>query len=170
MKSKPLHAPWLVAIFALIATAPLLAQARQIPSNTTLSDQSGTESRIGQLAATRTMVVLYSAEREAGEYLKAWYQGLKAKLPTDAILLAVADLSAVPFFVPKNAIIKQLAADYPEVPMLLDWKGSLGPVLSAGKSKATATVYAGGRPQMQVTGEYTEAQAGRLLASLAAKP
>jgi hypothetical protein len=51
MKNYRLHGTWLVAIFALVATVPLLAQAGQIPSNATLSDQFGTESRIGQLAA-----------------------------------------------------------------------------------------------------------------------
>jgi hypothetical protein len=159
----------LVLLFALATTGPLLAQARQIPANAILSDQSGTETRIGQLAATRNLVVIYSAEREAGDYLKAWYQGLRARLPADAVLLAVADLGAVPFFVPKNAIIRQLAADYPDVPMLLDWKGSLGPMLSAGRSKATATVYSGGRLQSQVSGEYSTERAGTLLEALAAR-
>lgn len=115
-------------------------------------------------------MVIYSAEREAGDYLKAWHQGLKARLPADTALLAVADLGAVPFFVPKNAIIKQLAADYPDVPMLLDWKGSLGPVLAAGKSKATVTVYSGGRMLRQETGDYTAGKAVTLLEALAVKP
>jgi hypothetical protein len=170
MMSIRFHGTSLILLFALATTGPLLAQARQIPANAILSDQSGTETRIGQLAATRTVVVIYSAEREAGDYLKAWYQGLKARLPADAILLAVADLGAVPFFVPKNAIIKQLAADYPDVPMLLDWKGSLGPVLSAGRSKATATVYSGGRLQSPASGEYSTERAGTLLEAFTARP
>jgi hypothetical protein len=170
MNNYRLHGIWLAVMLALVSASPLLAQARQIPVNTILSDQFGTEVRIGQLAATRTVVVIYSAEREAGDYLKAWYQGLKARLPADAVLLAVADLGAVPFFVPKNAIIKQLVADYPDVPMLLDWKGSLEPVLSAGKSSATATVYSGGSLQTQASGEYTTASGGTLLESLTARP
>ena len=170
MNSKRLPGTWMVAIFTLVATGPLLAQARQIPANTILSDQFETESRISQLAATRSIVVIYSAEREAGDYLRTWYQALRAKLPTDTPLLAVADLGAVPFFVPKNAIIKQLAADYPDLSILLDWKGSLGTILAAGKSTATATVYAGSRQQMQVTGGYTAEKAGTLLEALKARP
>lgn len=166
MNNYRLYGTWLAVILALISAGPLLAQARQIPSNTTLSDQFGTESRVGQLGATSTLVVLYSAEREAGDYLNAWHQGLKPRLPADAILLAVADLGAVPFFVPKNAIIKQLVADYPEVPMLLDWKGTLGPALSAGKSKATVTLYSKGRPQLQLSGEYSAERASTLLEAL----
>lgn len=170
MHRKRLHTTWLVSLFSLVATVQLLAQARQIPSNATLSDQFGTEVRLGQLAVSGSLVVIYSAEREAGDYLKAWYQALRARLPADTILLAVAGLGSVPFFVPRNAIIKQLVADYPDLPILLDWQDSLGPVLSAGKSKATATSYAGGRPLMHVIGEYTATQTARLLESLTARP
>jgi len=169
MKGNHLRKSVLVMTCVLASTGFLYAQARQIPANAALADQFGNETRIGQLAATRTVVVMYSAEREAGDCLKAWFQGLKAelaqnaRLPADTVLLAVADLGAVPFFVPKNAIIKQLVADYPDVPMLLDWKGSLGLVLSAGKSKATATVYAGGRFLGQTSGEFTAEKAVPLL-------
>jgi hypothetical protein len=92
MKNYRLPVTWLVVLLALVATFPLLAQAGQIPLNTTLSDQFGTESSIGQLAASRTVVVVYSAEREAGDYLKAWHQGLNTQLPADTVLLAVAKL------------------------------------------------------------------------------
>ena len=116
------------------------------------------------------MVVLYSAEREAGEYLNAWNQGIRARLPPDVLLNAVADLGAVPFFVPKNAIIKQLALDYPNLPILLDWKGSLGPLLSVGRYKTTASLFIGGRMQSQVIGEYSTDKAAELLGSLLVKP
>jgi hypothetical protein len=64
MMHRRFHDAWLMLLLALAGASPLLAQAGQIPPNAVLSDQFESETRLGQLAATRTLVVLYSAERE----------------------------------------------------------------------------------------------------------
>lgn len=170
MNAKELKPLWLAMILSLTASSPVFAQPRSIPGNATLSDQFGQESKIGLLSATKTLVVFYSAEREAALYLQAWYQGIKTRLPEDTVVLAVADLSAVPFFVPRNAIIRQLVSDYPGFSILLDWKGTLGSILALGKDRVSVTAYAAGRQRLQVAGEYSPALAERILAALQTGP
>lgn len=119
--------------------------------------------RIGELAAGATLIVAYSAERDAAAYLSAWRDAIAPRLPPGARLVAAANLSAVPFFVPKAAIIKQLASDYPSLPILLDWKGSLAKALAPGKDKAVVALYKAGALVLKVRGTASEAEAARLI-------
>jgi hypothetical protein len=157
----------LISIALVIcALSPLSAQEQPIAGNLTLSDQFGAELRLGELAAAATLIIAYSAERDAADYLYAWHEAIKAVLPAGTRLIAAADLSAVPFFVPKGAIIKQLAADYPGLPILLDWKGALSKALALGKDKAVVALYRGGSVLVRVRGVASAAEAARLIAAL----
>jgi hypothetical protein len=156
----------IAALLALCALAPLCAQEQPIAGNLTLSDQFGTELKLGELAAGSTLIIVYSAERDAADYLYAWHEAIKAVLPAGTRLVAAADLSAVPFFVPKGAITKQLAADYPGLPILLDWKGALSKALAPGKDKAVAVIYRGGSAIIRIRGVASAAEAARLIAAL----
>ncbi|HAE21517.1 MAG TPA: hypothetical protein DCG47_04220 [Spirochaetaceae bacterium] len=156
----------IAAILALVALAPLCAQEQPIARNLALSDQFGNEMKLGELAGNGTLIIVYSAERDAADYLSAWHEAIKAILPAGTRLVAAADLSAVPFFVPKGAIIKQLAADYPALPILLDWKGSLSKALAPGKDKAVVALYRGGSQIIKVRGIASAAEAARLIAAV----
>ncbi len=154
------------AFLAASTLVPLRAQEQPIARNLTLSDQFGTELKLGELAAGSPIIIVYSAERDAAEYLSAWQEAIKALMPAGTRLIAAADLSAVPFFVPKGAITKQLAADYPSLPILLDWKGALSKALAPGKDKAVAAFYRGGSLILRVRGIASAAEAARLIAAL----
>ncbi len=156
----------MAVLMAAYAFAPLSAQEQPIARNLTLSDQFGNELKLGELAAGSALIVVYSAERDAADYLSAWHEAIMAVLPAGTRLVAAADLSAVPFFVPKGAITKQLAADYPSLPILLDWKGSLSKALAPGKDKAVAALYRGGSLVLKLRGIASAAEAARLIAAL----
>jgi len=68
----------------------------------------------------------------------------------------------VPFFVPKGAIVKQLAEEYPDLPILLDWKGVLAKPLALGKDTVLAVAFRDGKQVESSRSKASPAEAARL--------
>lgn len=92
-----------------------------------LADQFGAETDLGALSGKGNLLLLWSDLRDAGEQLEGW-KGLleQSAFPLEpSRIVAVADLAALPFFVPRFSVIASLKKDFPKLPLLLDWKGEL---------------------------------------------
>lgn len=77
------------------------------------------------------VVILGGDLRNTGGLIGEW----SAQLSSLAVF-GIADLSGVPFFVPKGSIRKELRQASPRAPVLLDWKGEVyAPRLGFPKSR-----------------------------------
>jgi len=156
-----------VIVLAILGAASLAsAQSVPIPGNAVLSDQFGTELPIGTLASSGTLVIVYSADRDATKYLLAWNALLKASVPSGTRIILAADLSAVPFFISRASITAGLVKDSPTVPILLDWDGILAKALAVRKDKVVAYAWVAGKPAAEVRGEASADGATRLANAL----
>jgi hypothetical protein len=140
------------AALAAAAAVMLTASAAAAPVSRTLEDQFGraVEVRVG---AGFAVVAVVSDQRSAAEEIAAWDEAL-AGLPSGTIVYRIADLKALPFFVPRGAVTKDLRGARPEMPVLLDWKGEASSALGAPK-KTTAVLVFGpdGAEKGRVAGE-----------------
>jgi len=107
-------------LFLLVSTL-LLATTSSVLTEPLLSDQFGNELDIGKVLASPSVLLLHSDERDAAEQLKY----LSQLVGPGVQIVAVADLSALPFFVPKKAVTESLKKDEPGLPIMLDWKGEI---------------------------------------------
>jgi len=105
----------LAAAVALLLVLPLSAQS--------LEDQLGGRLDLGAELARGGVLLFWSDRRESSADLAAWARLLAAESCPGLRVVAVADLKALPFFVPRQAVARQLAKDEPAKPILLDWKG-----------------------------------------------
>lgn len=67
-----------------------------------------------------TVCLLGGDQRTTGDRCVEWVPKLEG-----AIVYGIADLSAVPFFVPRGAIRKTMREQLPKTSVLLDWKGAV---------------------------------------------
>ncbi|HOX91926.1 MAG TPA: hypothetical protein PLC54_03325 [Spirochaetales bacterium] len=157
----------LVCVLVLVAVAlvPGFAQGT-LPAGTVLEDQFGLSVDVSAAMAGGKLVLALSAERDAADRLTEWSIALAGKLPAGARLLLVANLSGVPFFVPKSSIIKQLKEDYPTLSVILDWKGVLAKALGMGKLKNLAEAWSAGKRLARAEGTADAARAVSLAAAL----
>ncbi|MBU0928439.1 MAG: hypothetical protein KKA67_11870 [Spirochaetes bacterium] len=109
---------------AITAALSLFAALAPLPAQE-LTDQFGASVDVGAEPSSGRLVVVWSDRREAPDDIAAWLAAIGSSLPPGTGLLAVADLKAVPFFVPRAGIIKGVADSVPTRPVLLDWKGEL---------------------------------------------
>jgi hypothetical protein len=165
-KSALLHASVLTAFLA-IAPAPVAdAEERKVPAAMVLTDQFGVEHRIGDIASRGAVVIVCSSERKSPEYLASWAAFLREALPGEASVMLAADLSGLPFFVPRAMVIANLGAKYPELPILLDWKGELRRILAPWKGEAVVIAYRDGKVVTRAVGLSSAAEASRIASSL----
>ncbi|MBL8967400.1 MAG: hypothetical protein JNG85_10335 [Spirochaetaceae bacterium] len=149
-----------VLCFLVLASAPPLAAQ-------SLEDQFGVGTDFGAAAAGGGFVMVWSDRRSAGEDLSAWAAALAPALPAPWRLVAVADFRGLPFFVPKGGIVKQLQADSPKRPVLLDWKGEAATRLGVAKGGPAAIVVgAKGAVLAQVRGPSDAKAVAAVLAAL----
>ena len=146
------------AAFAQASAAP--------PMGTMLEDQFGNSVDVGRAMRSGRTILAVSDEREAGDRLSEWSSRLRSDAPAGVVVLFVADLSAVPFFVPKSAIIKQLREDYPGLAIMLDWKGVVAKAVALGKLKNVAEAWSGGLRVARVEGPADAGKARALFAPL----
>lgn len=123
----------------LAASIALSAWAEPI-----LSDQFDEKADAGTLLASEKVVLLWSAEREAPARIASMEQALKDAGIGTVSVVRVSDLSALPFFVPKSAVVSTLRKNAPDLRLLLDWKGEIA-AKEGFKGGSRARVYAGGR-------------------------
>lgn len=155
-----------LALIALcLALTPAQAQSAP-PAGTVLEDQFGASVDLGAAMAGGKLVLALSAERDAADRLKEWSQALAGKLPAGARIALVADLSAIPFFVPKSSVIKQLKEDYPGLPILLDWKGAVAKAVGMGKLKNLAEAWSFGKRLARAEGSADASRVAAIVAAL----
>lgn len=166
MKQRNLHTParfFPVLLVLAAAAQAAYAQASALPPvGTVLEDQFGNGVDVGLAMRSGKTILAVSDERDAGDRLSEWSLRLRSDAPPGVQVLFVADLSAVPFFVPRSAIVKQLREDYAGFPILLDWKGVVAKAVSLGKLKNVAESWSGGRKVARVEGK-TDAEKVRAL-------
>jgi len=156
MTTKPSKAAWLAAAIAvalgvLAGVAP--AAAAPMPkAGTILEDQLGNKVDAGPALVAGHVVLVVSNEREAAASLRAWHVALKDCLPAGACIVLVADLRAVPFFVPRSSVAASLGREHPDLPILLDWKGALAAAFDTGKAGVAVECWQGGRRIARATG------------------
>lgn len=129
---------WAAAV-AAAATLFLAASAMAAPSAKTLEDQYGraVEVRVG---AGAPVVAVVSDVRDAAGEIAAWDQAL-AGLPSGAVVYRIADLKALPFFVPRGAVTKDLRDKHSGEALLLDWKGEVSSSLRAPRKTTAVLVF-----------------------------
>lgn len=165
-RSVLLHAS-VLASFLAIAPAPRAeAEEKKVPKTTVLPDQFGVEHRIGDIASQGAVVIVYSSDRKSPEYLASWAGSLREALPQGAAILLAADMSGLPFFVPRAKVIANLGAKYPGLPILLDWKGELSRILAPWKGQAVVIAYLEGKVVCRAEGLSSPAEASRIALAL----
>lgn len=107
---------------SLMAGAALLLGSRwalAAPPTFVLEDQW--ERTFDQSAVFRAKVVLLGGDqRRTGDRIGEW-----AKQLDGLFVYGIADLRALPFFVPKSSVRSNLTQVAPKTSVLLDWKGSV---------------------------------------------
>ena len=133
------RAPALRAAFAFFGAAVLAAAAIPVPVVMALEDQYGrpTELRVG---VGRAVVAVVSPVRAAAEEISAWDEAL-AGLPGGVDVYRIADLKALPFFVPRGAVTKDLREKHGKTLLLLDWKGEVSAALGGPKRITAVLVF-----------------------------
>ena len=164
-RSALLHASVLAAFLALAPAPVAEAEERKVPAATVLSDQFGVEHRIGDIASRGAVVFVCSSERKSPEYLASWAAFLRDALPAEVPVILAADLSGLPFFVPRAMVIANLGAKYPRLPILLDWKGELPGILAPWKGEAVVVAFLDGKAVTRAVGLPAAAEASRIAAA-----
>lgn len=103
----------------LLAAWPVGADSPAGPAS--LQDQFGRKSVVG-IGSGRGFLLLISDRPDAAESVELWIRSL-APLPAGVDPWFVADLRALPFFIPHAAITGWLARRHPGNPVLIDWTG-----------------------------------------------
>jgi hypothetical protein len=126
------------AFAAVLAAFPLWADSRA--SANVLQDQFGRMANVA-IGAGRGVLIVISDRPEAGELVEVWLRGL-APLPASIDPWFIADLKALPFFIPHGPIMNWLAKKHPVNRILLDWTGGFCGGLAPGRNDVTVFVFA----------------------------
>ena len=105
-------------------------------------------------------MILAGAQRKTPDSMQAWERALRARVAETTPIFGLSNLKKLPFFVPKNAVRKNLAELLPGTPVLLDWKGKVYPALGFpdGAVISVAVFRASGERLGIVAGEQTPAR------------
>lgn len=98
--------------------APRLAMASPAFS---LTDQFERTHTHASVYARTPVVIVGGDQRNTGDRIGEWF----ARLGADLALVGIADLDALPFFVPRGSVRKNLCAISPRLPILCDWRGEV---------------------------------------------
>lgn len=118
-----LRKPLLVALL-LSFSATALAGAKF-----SVEDQFERKHSHKKVFAGKPVAIIAGAQRKTQDAMEAWHKALKGKVPKGARMIALADLDAVPFFIPHSAITKGMKKAFPRMPVLCDWDGEVYPKL-----------------------------------------
>ena len=122
---------------ALLTTCALWADS--LAGTNVLQDQFGRKTLVS-IGAGRGALVVISDRRDAAELVELWVRSL-APLPASVDPWFVADLRAVPFFIPHAAITSWLVRKHPGNPILIDWHGELSKRLAPTLGDVTVFVF-----------------------------
>ncbi len=128
-----------IFLFLLLLFVAVPISAQTVTKALKLEDQFGASVDI-RIGSGKSVVMIVSEKREAAEEIAAWEKQL-GSLPSDAVLYRVANLKAIPFFVPKGSVTKDLKSNYPSMSIALDWKGAVSAELRAPKGATAVLVF-----------------------------
>jgi len=141
-----------------LALALLLSSA---PPALRLSDQHEVEHDLKPLLAGPT-VLIAGSERKTGEAIRDWLRLMPSR--PGLRVLGLADLDAVPFFVPRSSIRSGLVELVPRAPILCDCDGEVAEALGLTPGSSTAHVLFEGRIVARVAGPPSAASVAAVLA------
>ncbi len=101
----------------------LFALAVAVPAVSPSVDQFDTKHTNKSLFSGDVMVFVGGDTHETGQLIFQWNRALRAALPKGTRVLGVANLSRLPFFVPKSAVKSGAREKNPKTPVLMDWDG-----------------------------------------------
>jgi hypothetical protein len=127
------------ALMAAIAAALLASAAFAAPATRSLEDQFGREVEV-RIGAGKAALAIMSDVRDAAEEISSWVEALDG-LPSSVDVFRIADLKALPFFIPRGAITKDLRDKHPDTIILLDWKGEVSAALRAPRKTTAVLVF-----------------------------
>jgi hypothetical protein len=127
------------ASLAAAAAALLGLGAFAAPAAASLEDQFGSQVEV-RIGAGKAAVVIASDLRDAAEQIAAWDSSL-GSLPASVVEYRIANLKALPFFVPRGAVTRDLKNKHPDMPLLLDWKGEVSAGLGAPRKSTAVLVF-----------------------------
>ena len=153
----------ILAWTVLLLTFALWADS---PSGTNvLQDQFGHKTLV-RIGEGRGALILISDRRDAAELVELWVHSL-APLPDSVDPWFIADLKALPFFIPHIAITNWLVRLHPLNPILIDWNGEFSKGLAPAKNDVTAFVFdADGSLLGRASGRLTADKIAQLRGSL----
>jgi len=133
-----------------------------------LDDQFGHTHRRSDIFNDAPVVLIAGAQRKTPDAMQAWERALRARLPEGTRIVGLSNLKKLPFFVPKGAVRRNLADQFPNTSVLMDWKGKVysdlgfpsGAVISVGAFSAS------GDRLGTVTGEQTDSRLAEVAALL----
>jgi len=123
-----------------------------------LDDQFERTHRRADVFRHGPVVIVAGAQRKTPDAMQAWDHALRSLVPEGTRVLGLSNLKRLPFFVPKSAVRNNLAAQLPDTPVLMDWKGRLYPELGfpAGATVSVGVFGPTGERLGIITGEPTE--------------
>jgi len=135
-------------------------------SSQSFQDQFGKSVNISALSASAPLLVFWSDKRDSPKFFEAWGRAL-GDLVDGTVTVAVADLKGLPFFVPRFAVTKMLARDYPTRSILVDWTGELAERHSLPKNSVAVLVFGpGGELKAKMLGAANPAGVAAIQAAL----
>lgn len=140
---------WMRAMVATAVTWPWPANGNAATASFRLEDQWERPTSSTQVFG-KPVALVGGDQRASGDRIAEWAVAL-AGWP----VVGIVDLGALPFFVPKGSVRKNLREVAPKTAVLLDWKGAVyGPVLGfPASTEVLVHVYgADGTKLLQVTG------------------
>lgn len=150
------------ALLLLLGLAPVVLAAQP------LEDQFGKDADPGAFAGKGGLLI-WSDLRDAAELIEAWDQALRpeGQAPGAVPIMAVCDLGALPFFIPRASVTGTLRRDHPDLSLSLDWKGEAAKRWSPPRSSVTVLVFGpGGKLLAMVSGPASPAGLERVKAAL----
>jgi hypothetical protein len=155
----------LAAFLAL--SAFLILSAASVSAEPELNDQFGAAADLGTLLASPRVILLHSDERDGVEKISAMRKAVAGAAEGALVpVVCVADLSALPFFVPRSAVAGSVKKDVPDFRLFLDWKGALGGRLKLPEG-SVARAYADGRQLAELRADAAPAAFAALVAAAA---
>jgi hypothetical protein len=147
------------AVIAFAALVCLSAAAQ----GTVLQDQFGTPTSVDPGGGTVSAYVVCD-RRDSADRIAEWMAAIKGQGKSFRAF-GVTDLHALPFFIPRSAVISDARRRYPATPILLDWAGSFVKTLGAPADAVTVLVFGpSGRLAGKIDGEYSPQRLAGLLA------
>ena len=131
-----------------------------------LETQSSATADFSSLVASGPSILLWSDRREATDLVDAWVASLEAagKPP---LIIRSADLSALPFFVPRWTVKMMLSKTYKDVPFYLDFSAGLKARYGLPSNGVVALALGpGGQLRTRIVGAASASGAATLLSAL----